>query len=164
MEQYIESAVQQFRTLLEQQIARSQNMEKSAIDFATKEQITIGIIDGDGIGPIIMKESRQVLEYLLKEEIAAGKVVVRQIEGLTIENRLALGQSVPADVLAAIKESKGSNTENIEQALDDINEQDELFYYHALPSLPQGVRESVDSVGPYLAMPALVAICPVIGT
>ena len=68
------------------------------------------------------------------------------------------------DVLAAIKESIGSNTENIEQALDDINEQDELFYYHALPSLPQGVRESVDSVGPYLAMPALVAICPVIGT
>ena len=68
------------------------------------------------------------------------------------------------DVLAAIKESKGSNTENIEQALDDINEQDELFYYHALPSLPQGVRESVDSVGPYLAMPALVAISPVIGT
>ena len=68
------------------------------------------------------------------------------------------------DVLAAIKKSKGSNTENIEQALDDINEQDELFYYHALPSLPQGVRESVDSVGPYLAMPALVAICPVIGT
>lgn len=68
------------------------------------------------------------------------------------------------DVLAAIKQSKGSNTENIEQALDDINEQDELFYYHALPSLPQGVRESVDSVGPYLAMPALVALCPVIGT
>ena len=68
------------------------------------------------------------------------------------------------DVLAAIKESKGSNTENIEQALDDINEQDELFYYHALPSLPQGVRESVDSVGPHLAMPALVALCPVIGT
>ena len=68
------------------------------------------------------------------------------------------------DVLAAIKESKGSNTENIEQALDDINEQDELFYYHALPSLPQGVRDSVDSVGPHLAMPALVAICPVIGT
>lgn len=68
------------------------------------------------------------------------------------------------DVLAAIKESKGSNTENIDQALDDINEQDELFYYHALPSLPQGVRDSVDSVGPHLAMPALVAICPVIGT
>ena len=68
------------------------------------------------------------------------------------------------DVLAAIKESKGSNTEEIDQALDDINEQDELFYYHALPSLPQGVRESVDSVGPHLAMPALVAICPVIGT
>ena len=68
------------------------------------------------------------------------------------------------DVLAAIKESKGSNTEEIDQALDDINEQDELFYYHALPSLPQGVRDSVDSVGPHLAMPALVAICPVIGT
>ena len=68
------------------------------------------------------------------------------------------------DVLAAIKKSKGSNTEEIDQALDDINEQDELFYYHALPSLPQGVRDSVDSVGPYLAMPALVAICPVIGT
>ncbi len=71
------------------------------------------------------------------------------------------------DVLAAIKEQReadGCHAENIDQALDDINEQDELFYYHALPVLPQGVNDSINSVGPHLAMPALVAICPIVGT
>ena len=103
MESHIDQICQQFRALLEQQAARSANMASGATDFSTKKQVVIGVIDGDGIGPIIMREARRVLEALLREEIAAGSVVLRPIEGLTIENRLALGQSVPEGVLAEIK-------------------------------------------------------------
>ena len=65
--------------------------------------ITVGLIDGDGIGPIIMKQAERVLEKLLSDDIASGRIVLKKIEGLTIENRLALGKAVPDDVLAAIK-------------------------------------------------------------
>ena len=67
------------------------------------ETVTVGIIDGDGIGPLIMAQAVKVLKLLLADEIAAGKIVLKKIEGLTIENRLASGKSVPEDVLAAIK-------------------------------------------------------------
>ncbi len=50
-----------------------------------------------------ISRTRFVLDILLKDEIASGRVEIRQIEGLTIENRLSLGQSVPADTLAEIK-------------------------------------------------------------
>ena len=72
-------------------------------DFAGMKTITVGLIDGDGIGPIIMKQAERVLEKLLNDDIASGRVVLKKIEGLTIENRLALGQAVPEDVLAAIR-------------------------------------------------------------
>ena len=38
-----------------------------------------------------------------------------------------------------------------------------LTLYAARKKLPQGVRESIEAVGPQLAMPAVVAICPCIG-
>ena len=72
-------------------------------DFASKSVITIGIIDGDGIGPLIMAHAVKVLETLLADELTGGSVVLKRIEGLTIENRIALGKPVPDDVLAAIK-------------------------------------------------------------
>lgn len=103
MQSYIDKAVEQYRTLLTEQIARVKNMDTENVDLSKKEQIVIGVIDGDGIGPIIMKEARAILKELLKDEIAAGKILVKDIEGLTIENRLALNQPVPADVLAEIK-------------------------------------------------------------
>ena len=105
-ESYIEKATEQFRQLLTEQLARQDKMEagETAKDFTKMDQITIGICGGDGIGPIIVKEAERVLRFLLKDEIASGKIVLKQIEGLTIENRLALGQAVPADTLAAIKE------------------------------------------------------------
>ncbi|MEE1356359.1 MAG: isocitrate/isopropylmalate family dehydrogenase, partial [Clostridia bacterium] len=59
---------------------------------------------GDGIGPIITEWAKKILETLLKNEIESGKVEIKDIEGLTLENRFACGQSVPDDVLAAIKE------------------------------------------------------------
>ena len=105
MEEYIRAGVAQFETLLRQQLARQERMEQGAFtrDFAAAEKVVIGVIGGDGIGPIIMREARRVLEALLKEELASGRVELREIEGLTIENRLALGKAVPDDVLEAIK-------------------------------------------------------------
>lgn len=71
------------------------------------------------------------------------------------------------DVLAAIRQellaAKNSDNDEAINALDEANAQDELFYYNSLPTLPQGVRDSINSVGPHLAMPALIAICPVLG-
>lgn len=71
------------------------------------------------------------------------------------------------DVLAAIRQellaAKNSDNDEAINALDEANAQDELFYYNSLPILPQGIRDSINSVGPHLAMPALIAICPVLG-
>ena len=105
MEQYINNAVEQFRAVLTEQIARQQKMEKDngATDYSKLDKIIIGICYGDGIGPIISKESKRLLEFLLKDEIASGKVELRVIEGLTIENRIAKNKAIPDDVLAEIK-------------------------------------------------------------
>ncbi len=105
MEKYINDAVAQFKAVLEEQIARQQRMENEsgAADYQSLEKIIIGICYGDGIGPIISKESKRLLEYILKDEIASGKVELRVIEGLTIENRIAHNKAIPDDVLAEIK-------------------------------------------------------------
>ena len=77
------------------------------------------------------------------------------------------------DVLAALRQEKLKQAtlkgitlkenEKLINALDEANAQDELFYFKALPKLPQGVRDSVHAVGPPLALPVITAICPVIG-
>ncbi len=105
MEQCVNSAVEHFRTLLTEQIARQQKMESEnkVTDFSKLEKIIIGICYGDGIGPIISKESKRLLEFILKDEIENGKVELRVIEGLTIENRIAQNKAIPDDVLAEIK-------------------------------------------------------------
>lgn len=97
------SAMDAFSVLLRQQLERIDNMQTDKVDFSRKETVTIGVLNGDGIGEIIVPQAKRVLEALLADEIQSGKVVVKQIQGLTIENRLALGESVPADVLADIK-------------------------------------------------------------
>ena len=105
MENYVNNAVEQFRTILEEQIARQRKMEKDTAytDYKKLDKIIIGVCGGDGIGPIISAESVRVLEFILKKEIEAGKVEIRTIEGLTIENRIAHNQAIPDDVLAEIK-------------------------------------------------------------
>ena len=105
MDEYINAAVEQFRELLCQQAARQERMEKNAPakDYTTAGKTVIGVIGGDGIGPIIMAQALRVLEKLLKEELGSGRVELRRIDGLTIENRLAQGKAVPEDVLAQIK-------------------------------------------------------------
>ena len=85
---YIENAVASFRTLLMEQLARTENMEKNAGSAKErKDCVKIGIVDGNGIGPIIVSAAEQVLSVLLKEELAKEEVVLERIEGLTIENR-----------------------------------------------------------------------------
>ena len=105
MENEIREAVTKFESLLRQQLERQERMEQAEPEknYAGMKTITVGLIDGDGIGPIIMKQAERVLEKLLSDDIASGRIVLKKIEGLTIENRLALGKAVPDDVLAAIK-------------------------------------------------------------
>ncbi len=106
MEKYIEGAVAQFETLLRQQIARQEKMEKgtAAKDFKNMDKIVIGVCGGDGIGPIIVKEAEHLLRGLLAEELVSGRIEIREIEGLTIENRMELGVAVPPETLRQIKE------------------------------------------------------------
>ena len=105
MEDQIRAAARHFEQLLREQLARQERMARGAEtkDYARAEHIVIGIVDGDGIGPIIMHEASRAAEKLLAEEIASGRVELREIHGLTIENRLARGEAVPADTLAEIK-------------------------------------------------------------
>jgi len=105
IENQIKAAVEHYEALLRKQLARVEDMEKGAqaADLSKKEKIVIGVIGGDGIGPIIVEQEKRVLDILLKDEIATGHVEIREIGGLTIENRLALGQSVPEETLAEIK-------------------------------------------------------------
>ncbi len=99
----IKEACAAFQKLLEEQQQRIANMSTEKTDYATKKVVTIGIIDGDGIGPIITAQASRVLEKLLEAEITAGSIVLKQIKGLTIENRIASGKSIPDDILAEIK-------------------------------------------------------------
>lgn len=105
IENQIKAAVEHYEALLRKQLARVEDMEKGAqaADLSKKEKIVIGVIGGDGIGPIIVEQAKRVLDILLKDEIATGRVEIREIGGLTIENRLALGQSVLEETLAEIK-------------------------------------------------------------
>ncbi len=99
----IDQCCEAFKLLLQEQMDRIANMSREKVDFSAKETVTIGLIDGDGIGPILMTQAKRVLQTLLAEELAAGTVILKDIQGLTIENRLALGKPVPEEVLAQIK-------------------------------------------------------------
>ena len=105
MNEHIEKSVAAFRALLTEQIARTGEMEKAPPpkDYKAAEKIRIGLVDGDGIGPIIMAEARRVLAMLLRPHIASGRIEMVDVEGLTIENRLATGEAIPADTLATIR-------------------------------------------------------------
>ena len=75
-------------------------MKESAASSTTtlSKPSKIGLIGGDGIGPAITESARGVLERLLGDAVASGRVEFRNIEGLTIENRAAHLQSIPDDV------------------------------------------------------------------
>jgi isocitrate dehydrogenase (NAD+) len=129
-EAQIEAAKTHFGKVLEEQLARVEGLKRQPdwLDFNQIKPIKVGMIGGDGIGPTIAIESQKVLEYLLRDPVASGKVEFRTIEGLTIENRAAHLQSIPDDVMAQIKEchvtlkgpthtpEKGDSWPNLESA------------------------------------------------
>ena len=101
----IQSAVAHFEALVREQYERSDRIkaEKDFIDYSKLDKIIIGVCGGDGIGPIITKESARVLEYMLADDVKAGKVEFKVIDGLTIENRVAANKAIPDDVLEELK-------------------------------------------------------------
>ena len=137
----IQPAKEHFGRILQQQLERVQRLkqEDDWIDYASVSPIIIGMIGGDGIGPTISAETERVLDYLLRDQVASGKVQFRIIEGLTIENRAAKMKSIPDDVLEAIKQchvilkgpthtpEKGDGWPNLESANVLMRQKLDLF-------------------------------------
>lgn len=100
-----QKAMQAFGALIDEEYKRIERMKAGSKpkDFSKLDKIVIGILPGDGIGPIIMKEAIKMMNVLVKDEIAAGKIELRTIEGMTIERRAALKESLPADVFEKVK-------------------------------------------------------------
>lgn len=126
----LDEACAKFRKILEQQLTRVENMKAQGgfVDYDALDTIRIGVCGGDGIGPTITHEARRVLEFILSDLVESGKVTFVDIEGLTIENRIAKGKAIPDDVMDALKSchiilkgptttpQKGSGMPNIESA------------------------------------------------
>lgn len=106
MREETRQAMAAFGALIESEYDRIKWMKEDQVvtDFSKKEAITIGVLPGDGIGPIIMEQALRVLRELLAPELASGRVGIRVIQGMTIERRAELNQSLPEDVLAACRE------------------------------------------------------------
>ena len=100
------SYIQDFEKLVQEQLKRVERMknEPPAIDYSGLDKIIIGFVDGDGIGPVIMKQTRRVLDEILREDVAEGRVEMRTVEGLTLENRVARKETLPAEVLEQIRQ------------------------------------------------------------
>jgi isocitrate dehydrogenase (NAD+) len=153
----IEKAADHFKKLVKEQLERVEVMKRAGdwIDYSTLKPIIIGILGGDGIGPFIAEESRRILEFLLKDQVQAGKIEFRNIEGLTIENRAAKGQAIPDDVLEEIKQChvtlkgptttprKGDPWPNIESANVAMRKKLDLFANVRPVKVP---REGIDWV------------------
>lgn len=145
-----ELAKEHFIKLVEEQFARVERMkaDKGAVDYSKKAQIIIGCCGGDGIGPAITAEAERVLRAVLKEDVESGKIVFKQIDGLTIENRIAANKAIPDDVLAELKAcdiilkgptttpSKG-NGPNIESANVAMRRELDLFANVRPVSVPE---------------------------
>ena len=101
----ISQAQEKFGELIQSEFERIERMKQDTEvkDFSKLDKIVVGILPGDGIGPIIMEQAVRVIKALIPDEIASGKVELRHIEGMTIENRAAKLQSLPNDVFEEIK-------------------------------------------------------------
>ena len=102
----IEAAKEKFGKLIEDEAARIERMNYAgtAPDFDKLETIIIGVIPGDGIGPIIMEQTLRVLNALIGNHISKGLVELRMIKGLSIDERAAKNQCMPPESLTALKE------------------------------------------------------------
>ena len=139
--QSIDAAKEHFGTVLQQQLERVERLKEEGdwVDYSSVSPIVIGMLGGDGIGPTISHETQTVLEYLLRDEVASGKVEFKVIDGLTIENRAEKLRSIPDDVLAEIKQchvtlkgpthtpEQGDGWPNLESANVSMRKELDLF-------------------------------------
>ena len=104
-EEVIKKAMERFGALIREDFKRIETIKNAPArkDFKKLSHITVGILPGDGIGPYIMEQALRVAKYLLKDEMASGKVEFRTIPGMTIEDRAQKNESLPAEVLEACK-------------------------------------------------------------
>lgn len=104
-EQEIQTATEKFAELIRSEFQRIERMkaDREVKDFSKLDKIIVGIMPGDGIGPIIMEQAIRVLKCLMKEEIESGRIELRHIEGMTIENRAAKNNSLPDECMVEIK-------------------------------------------------------------
>lgn len=100
------------------------------------------------------QEKMACIHSALNEKITQMPKRLKDVLSVIRQERMKQG--------AKVGESAEEN-EALVNALDEANAQDEMFYFNALPKMPQGVRDSINAVGPPLAMPVITAICPVIG-
>lgn len=101
----IERATRRFGELIAEEFERIERVKRDGApkDYTALDHIVIGVLPGDGIGPTIIKQAVRVLRALLADQIEAGRIEIRPIDGLTIERRAQLGQSLPEDVLEAAR-------------------------------------------------------------
>ncbi len=106
MENQIKEALSKFEALVREQLERNEKIKatKEFTDFDNLDKIVIGICGGDGIGPIITKESARVIEFLLEDDVKSGRIEFKYIDGLTIENRVSVMKAIPDDVLEELKQ------------------------------------------------------------
>ncbi len=130
-----------FEKIVSGQLERIEKLksQEDFTDYKALDKIVIGVIGGDGIGPAITAQAQRVLEHLLEDDVRAGKVEFRVIDGLTIENRAACGKAIPDDVLAEIKKCnvllkgptttprKGDKWANVESANVAMRKELDLF-------------------------------------
>ena len=137
----VEEATEHFGQLVNAQLERIERIKKEAdwIDYQALDQIIVGVLGGDGIGPAISHEAQRILEDLLSDQVSSGKVVFRTIDGLTIERRAEERAAIPAAVLEEIREchvtlkgptttpEQGDEWPNIESANVAMRKELDLF-------------------------------------
>lgn len=105
-EESVAIAQEKFAALIKEDYKRIDRMNQAQepLDFNKLDTIVVGILPGDGIGPVIMPLALRVMEALVGEDIASGKIQLRYIEGMTIENRVAKLESLPDECMEQIKQ------------------------------------------------------------
>ncbi|MBR1452110.1 MAG: isocitrate/isopropylmalate dehydrogenase family protein, partial [Candidatus Methanomethylophilaceae archaeon] len=150
-EKAIQAAQERFGALLRKQLERVEVLknEPDWTDYSKLDKLIIGVCGGDGIGPYICASAQKVMETLLADKIKAGKVEIRQIDGLTIERRVEVMKAIPDDTLAALKEchvilkgptttpKKGDPWPNIESANVAMRKELDLFANVRPVSVPE---------------------------
>ncbi len=150
-EQAIKAAQERFGALLRKQLERVEVLkgEGDWVDYSKLDKLVIGVCGGDGIGPYICASAQKVMEFLLADKIKAGKVEIRQIDGLTIERRVEVMKAIPDDTLAELKKchvilkgptttpKKGDPWPNIESANVAMRKELDLFANVRPVSVPE---------------------------